>query len=150
MKMNRRLSLDLTAARYLDAVERSDFDAMNAIWEAAQGDADLEKALHEVHAGLVEEELGKHSPTETALVRAVETHLPSAEIIREKEGPITVADVAEELFRHAPDRLPALAHALNEKLRTIQQALPTDLGLTRLTEWAEAIFGAAPPDYWKA
>jgi hypothetical protein len=55
-----------------------------------------------------------------------------------------VGDVAEELFRHAPDRLSAEAHALNERLRTATEPLPTDLGLTKLVVWAEARFGIAP------
>ena len=37
-----------------------------------------------------------------ALTSVVETHLPSAEIVRSKVGPVTVEDVAEELFRYTP------------------------------------------------
>ena len=81
-----------------------------------------------------------------ALTAAVETHLPSAEIVRPSVGPVTVGDVAEELFRHTPDRLPAEAHLLNERLRASQEPLPEDLGLSGLIGWAEKLFGAAPPN----
>jgi hypothetical protein len=58
--------------------------------------------------------------------------------------------VADELFRHAPDRLPAAAHAMNEKLRLATDELPAELGLSKLVAWAEARFGTADPVYWKA
>jgi hypothetical protein len=85
-----------------------------------------------------------------ALTAAVEKHLPSAEIVQSKAGPVTVADVAEELYRHTPDRLPAEAHVLNERLRATQEPLPDELGLSGLTAWAETRFGVAPAEYWRA
>lgn len=151
MKTNDRSTwLDLTAARYLEAMERGDFAAMEAIWQLASQDAELETILHEVHAGLLEEQSHETLATTTAaLTAAVEAHLPSAEIVRPSGEAVTVADVANELFRHTPDRLPADAHVLNEKLRTARELLPADLGLSKLVEWAEAKFGPAPADYWK-
>jgi hypothetical protein len=56
--INRRLQLDLTAARYLDALERDDFATMAQVWRLALMDAEVEAALHQVHAGLVEEQAG--------------------------------------------------------------------------------------------
>src|SRR5438552_2289614 len=114
---NRRLQLDLAAARYLDALERDDFSTMAAIWQAALTDLDLDAVLREVHAGLVEEQSRDTAASSSAvLTAAVEKYMPSAEIVRPEVGPVTVADVAEELFRHTPGRLPADAHALNERL----------------------------------
>src|SRR4029078_469930 len=102
------LWLDLAAARYLAALERDDFDAMAEIWQLALADHELEALLHEVHAGLLDEQAHEAAAAATAaLTTAVEKHLPSAEIIRPSTGPVTVADVANELFRHTPDRLPA-------------------------------------------
>lgn len=144
---DRRLLLDLAAARYLDALERDDFATMAAVWQLAQADPELEAILREVHAGLLDEQA--HTAA-VALNAAVEMHLPSAEIIRPAAGPVTVADVADQLFRHTPDRLPAEAHLLNERLRLMKEPLPADLGLSKLTAWGEAKFGAAPPEYWKA
>jgi hypothetical protein len=137
---DRRLMIDLTTARYLHALERDDFSMMEEVWRLALADPELEAALREVHAGLIEE---ADRAAAGALTAAVETHLPSAEIIRTVAGPVTVADVADELFRHTPDRLPAEAHLLNERLRASRESLPADLGLSKLTAWAEAKFGQA-------
>jgi hypothetical protein len=148
---DRQLELDLVAARYLHALERDDFTAMEDIWRFARADPELEAVLRQVHAGLIEEQADVAVATVSAtLTAAVETHLPSAEIVRSTTGPVTVGDVAEELFRHTPDRLPAEAHLLNERLRVSKEPLPDDLGLSRLMDWAEKMFGAAPVEYWKA
>jgi hypothetical protein len=51
----RRLQLDLAAARYLDALERDDFSTMAELWKAATGDSALETAFRDVHAAVLEE-----------------------------------------------------------------------------------------------
>jgi hypothetical protein len=143
--------IDRLTAAYLDALDRRDFDAIDRIWDRAATDPDLERSLHELHATLdVEDECDAEQRVAVAVTEAVERHLPSAEVVQPASGPVTVADVADELFRHTPDRLPAEAHALNEKLRSARVQLPDDLGLSKLIAWAEAKFGAAPPEYWKA
>jgi hypothetical protein len=151
MKPNeRRLQLDLTAARYLEALEQDDFTAMAEMWKAASGDGELEAILRDVHAGLIEEQAhAELSSVTEGIVSAVQEHLPSAEVIRETGGPTTVGDVADELYRHSPDRLPIDAHLLNERLRKSQEPLPENLGLSVLTAWAESRFGAGPPEYWR-
>jgi hypothetical protein len=149
--IDRRLQLDLASARYLAALEQEDFTAMADLWRLALGDPELEAVLREVHTGLIEEQADDATASAvTAVTAAVETHLPSAEIIRASAGPVTVGDVAEELFRHAPDRLSSEAHLLNERLRASRKPLPEDLGLSGLIGWAEKRFGAAPVEYWKA
>jgi hypothetical protein len=146
-----RLRRDLAAARYLDALECDDFDTTAALWQLALTDPELATALREVHAGLIEEQAREATAAaEAALTAAVEAHLPSAEVIRPSAAVVTVADVAEQLFRSPPTRLPGEAHLLNERLRASAEPLPPDLGLPQLTAWAEARFGPAPPDYWKA
>jgi hypothetical protein len=148
--IERRLQLDLAAARYLDALDRDDFATMAELWKTATDDHELETILREVHAGLLEE---RHQEELAALTDgiaiAIEKHLPSAEIIRQPEGPITVGDVADELYRHSPDRLPIDAHLLNDRLRESKEPLPEDLGLSKLTAWAESRFGAGPREYWR-
>jgi hypothetical protein len=146
-----RLQLDLAAARYLDALERDDFTTMADVWRLALADPELEAVLREVHTGLIEEQAREATAFVAATLTAtVETHLPSAEIVRSSTGPVTVGDVAEEMFRHAPDRLPAEAHLLNDRLRVSQEPLPENLGLSGLIGWAEKLFGTAPAEYWKA
>ncbi len=146
-----RPRLDLAAARYLDALERDDFDTAAAFWQLALTDPELGAAFREVHAGLMEERAREATvAAEAALTAAVAAHLPSAEVVRPPSAVVTAADVANELFRHPPARLPGEAHLLNEKLRGSVEPLPPDLGLPQLTAWAEARFGPAPPEYWKA
>lgn len=150
MTPQHRLRIDLAAAAYLDALERDDADAQAHLWARAATDADLLAALREVHAGLLEErEAADRAAIGDAVARAVDAHLPSAEVVRAPAGPVTVGEVANELFRHAPDRLPPEAHALNELLRASGEPLPEDLGLWVLREWAEGKFGSAPVEYWK-
>lgn len=146
-----RIRISLTAARYLDALERDDQDALDALWSQAANDPDLLAAFHDINAGLVEDAQARDQvAVEAAVAAAVEKHLPSAEILNPETGPVTVADVAAELFRHPPDRLPAEAHALNERLRSAPDPLPADLGLEALIAWAEPNFGPAPARYWEA
>jgi hypothetical protein len=150
-QLDRRLQLDLAAARYLDALERDDFAAMAEMWRTASDDDEFEAILREVHAGLLEERVHEELATVAeGITAAIEDRLPSAEIIRQTGGPITVGDVADELYRHSPDRLPIDAHLLNERLRGSRETLPEDLGLSMLTAWAETRFGLAPLEYWKA
>jgi len=146
-----RVYLDIAAARYLEALERDDFDTQAILWRQAGADRELATLLHDLHAGLLEEQLqGEAERATSSLTEAVARHLPSAEILRPASGPVTVADVAEELFRRPPPRLSAAAHALNEKLRLAREELPDGLGLSKLIAWAEAKFGKAPHDYWVA
>lgn len=148
---DQRLRLDLAAARYLEALERGDFDAMAQVWQLARAEPELADVLRDVHAVLVEEQDRRDATAAaSAVTEAVAAHLPSAEVVRPATGAVTVGDVAVELFRHTPDRLPAAAHALNELLRGSQDPLPADLGLSKLVTWAEAKFGTAPAEYWRA
>ncbi|QEL15338.1 hypothetical protein [Limnoglobus roseus] len=144
---DRRDWIDALSARYLDALDRDDFDAQEELWALAAQHADLETAFRELHEGLLEEEAAKAT---AAVTDAVESHLKSATIVREPTGPVTFADVADELFRHTPGGLPPEAHALNAKLREAKEPLPADLGLSGLIAFAEAKFGAASRDYWRA
>ena len=144
---DRRLWLDVQAARYLAAIEAEAFDLQGELWQLAAHDHELEEALHAVHTWLAEETT---AGVAAAVEDAVAKHLTSAEVIRPPTGPVTVGMVADELFRHPPDRLPAEAHALNERLRLAADELPAELGLLQLTDWMVAKFGPVPPEYLKA
>jgi len=149
--VERRLCLDLAAARYLEALERDDFATMEDIWRSAEADLELEQILREVHAGLLEVQVHEDAAAvEAVITTAIASHLPSAEIVQVAAGPITAADVAEELYRRTPDRLPINAHLLNERLRQSEVPLPEDLALSKLVAWGETHFGVAPAEYWKA
>jgi len=146
-----RLRVSIAAARYLEALERDDQATLDALWAQAAADPDLLAAFRDIHAGLIEEQAARDAAAlGTTVATIAEQHLRSAEVIRPEAGPVTVGDVAEEVFRHTPDRLPAAAHALNERLRAAADPLPADLGLSKLTAWAEAKYGPAPAEYWAA
>ncbi len=144
---DRHLWIDLTAARYLEAVEANDFDAQTELWALAAADAELEAAFREIHVGLLEE---VQASAAAVIGAAVAKHLTSGEVVRPAGGVVTVADVANELFRHTPERLPAESHVLNERLRQATDELPTELGLLQLTDWMVAKFGPVPAEYLKA
>ena len=151
MTRHDRLRTDLAAAAYLDALDRDDADEQARLWHQAAADPALAAALREVHAGLLEEAATAEEATARAAVaRAADAHLTSGDVVRPAAGPVTVGDVADDLFRHTPDRLPPEAHALNAALRGSGEPLPADLGLSRLTAWAETKFGPAPAGYWAA
>lgn len=145
------LRRSLAAAKYLEAWEHADEPVIQSLWAQAATDPELLRALREIHAGLLEEAGVQEGATVRATVaEAVKRLLPSATVVEPSTGAVTVADVAEELVRQTPDRLPAAAHGLNDRLRSAREPVPTDLGLTRLTAWAEAHYGSAPPEYWRA
>jgi hypothetical protein len=151
MTPHERLRISIAVARYLEALERDDDATLTALWQSAITEPGLLDAFRDLHSGLIEEDKHHTRSGETASVAAaVEEHLTSGEIVRALTGDVTVAEVADELFRHAPDRLPAEAHLLNEKLRRLNEPLPSELGLPNLLAWAVARFGPTPDSYWKA
>lgn len=146
-----RLRVSLASARYLEALERDDQTTLDVLCEQAATDMELFTAFREIDEGLLEEQQMNDIATATNIVAALaEKHLTSGEVVRPAAGPVTVADVARELFLHTPNRLPADAHRMNERLRTAKEPLPENLGLSSLVVWAEAKFGPAAPEYWKA
>lgn len=146
----RRLRLDLAAARYLEAIEHNDSETTSALWTEAAADPELAAVLRDVLVGLAEEQnWADLAPATEAIAAAAERYLPSATIVR-PSGPVSVADVANEMYRHPPERLPAAAYELNERLRAASDLLPAELALSKLITWAEAKFGPAPAEYWQA
>lgn len=150
MTPNGRLRIDIATARYLEALERCDEAVLESLWDQAAGDAELLAAFRELHAGLIEEQSARELATVTTVVASLaEKHLPSGEIVQPVVGPVTVADVARELFQHTPGGLPGEAHQMNDRLRASREVLPESLALPSLVAWAEATFGPAPAEYWK-
>jgi hypothetical protein len=147
MSRDRKKWLDLRTLEYLEALERQDWDTQDRLWELARGDAELETALLQLHEGLAEEE---QELLTRSIADAAEKHLVGTTERTPVTGPITVAHVAEELLRRVPEGLTAESHALNAKLRDCPDLLPEQLGLPKLIAWAEAKFGSAESDYWRA
>jgi len=143
---DRELWIDETVSLYLEAFENDDFDAQDRIWKLAERDAELAETMHSLHRGLIEEQ---KALDERTIARSVSMAMPSARIERESNGPITVADVAEELFHTAGKSLAGDGYAWIEKLRLSSAPLPDDLRLSKLSAWAEAQFGPAPAGFWK-
>ena len=148
--MNDR-ELDRLTEEYLAALAAADDRTLDTLWERAATDPELERALLEIEVALDEDDREQDArAAERTIAGSVVAHLPSAEIIRPSTGPVTVGDVARELFRHTPDRLSAEAHALNQRLLSSLEELPFEVGLTKLIAWAESRFGTAPSEYWRS
>lgn len=143
---DRRLWLDLMAARYLAALENEDFAEQDRIWDAALDDPELEAALHATHdIALAEDD----AQAVSAIAESLEATIPSA-TVRETAAPVTFADVANELFRHPPLGLSNDDFRFNDELRSCSEPLPTELGLSALIDYAKTKFGSAPREYWRA
>ena len=151
MTPHERLRISIASAQYLAALERDDQPTLDVLCERAATDPELLEAFLDIDAAFLEEQQANELATATAIVGELAAqHLTSGEAVPPMAGPVTVADVARELFRHTPARLTADALQMNEKLRLYRDELPASLGLPSLIVWAEAKFGPAPADYWKA
>jgi hypothetical protein len=142
--------LDRLAMDYLTAVDAGDFDAIEALWDAAATDPALADMLHRLNAQLAaDQDAGSTAAVAGRVVAAIEAHMPSAEVLRPAAGPVTVADVAEHLRRNPPRGLSADDLRLNDDLRKSDEPLPADLGVARVVAWGRR-FGNAPEPYWRA
>lgn len=142
--------LDRLAMKYLAATEAEDFETISALWEQAADDADVDAMLHGLHAEIVaEQDAQEHEAIASAVLDAVEKHLPSAELIRPATGPLTVAEVAEYIRRHPPAGLTADDLKMNDVLQTSVEKVPAELGISQVVRWG-ARFGPAPEAYWRA
>ena len=141
--------LDRLAMQYLAALEAEDFDAIDALWEQATGDAELDAMLHGLNAELMpEEERQESEAIASAVLGAIEAHMPSARLAR-RAGPVTVAEIAECICRHPPAGLTADDLAFNDMLRKASEVVPKQLGISQVIGWG-AQFGDAPEAYWRA
>jgi len=146
----KQLRLDQLALQYLAAVETEDFDTIDALWEQAADDADLDAMLHGLNAELVvEQDAEEHAAIASAVLEQIEQYMPSAEVIRPRTGPLTVAEVAEHIRRHPPAGLTTDDLKLNDLLRKAREEVPAELGISQVIRWG-ARFGAAPEAYWRA
>lgn len=142
------LRREYLAGQYLLAVEADDFPSQEALWRVAETEPELISLFQQVHEDLVAEQDAAERAA-AAIADAAARHLPLA-AVRAPVGPVTFADAAEELMRHPPAGLSGDAFRLNDLLRSSTEPLPADLGLSKLIASAEAKFGAAPREYWRA
>ena len=150
MSTDPRLRVSIASARYLEAVEGDDQETLVALWDLAARDPELLTAFREIHQGLLEQcDERERELLAAKLPAVVEAHLTSGEVVRPAAGPVTISEVADELHRNTPGRLPPDAHALNERLRAVREPLPEAIGLSKLVAWGSR-FGSAPEAYWKA
>jgi hypothetical protein len=142
--------LDRLAMTYLSAVDAGDFDAIDALWAEAAGDAALADMLHRLNAHLAaEQDAGQQTAVADQVVAAIAAHMPSAEVILPASRQLTVADVAEHLRRNPPRGLTADDLRINDELKKSEDPLPADLGVARVVAWGRR-FGNAPEPYWRA
>jgi hypothetical protein len=145
-----RYRISIASARYLEALEASDNMSLQSLWETAAMDANLLAAFRDIHAGLIEERGDQSTDKIAARVSTLaDEHLGGADIVRPVVGPVTIAEVADELFRNPPDRLSVAGHQTNERLRTVRDEFPLHLGLSNFIAWAEQKYGTAQVAYWK-
>ncbi len=121
--------------RYMDAFERSDFEAMSQVLLQAEQDQDLETLIWEVHAAYAAEEEHEQREHEVEQVRQLlRLHLPSGletPLAPENMPPLLVSDV---IARMQADE--AVRGSVKQELRDIAQrlrqsnlALPEQLGM---------------------
>jgi hypothetical protein len=145
-----QLRLDAIAMRYLAAVESQDFDTIDALLEQATRDADLDAMIHALNEAIVaDRDDASREAADAAIIAAIKQHLPSAEIISPVSGSLAVSEVADYLRRNPPAGLTADDLKLNDLLLNAADAVPGDLGISRVLEWGKH-FGQAPDVYWRA
>lgn len=144
--------LDRLAFQYLQAIETEDFDTIEALWEQAADDPDLDEMLHGLNAELTAEQEAAQAAVASVVRDAIEQTMPSAELDRPASGPPTVAEVAEHIRRHPPAGLTLDDLRINDALRKVIEPVPEQLGISQVLHWGEkfAKFGPAPDAYWRA
>lgn len=137
---------DVSAMRYLAAVEAEDFAAIAEMWTQAERDSQLAAMFHELHAELA---ATSGDRVEASVVATIEKLLPSAIVERPVAKLMTVAEVAEQLRRHPPAGLTLDDLRTTDTLLASTEPVPATLGLAETVEWGRT-FGSASDAYWKA
>src|SRR5262245_8533166 len=93
--------LDDFVARFLEALEEGDFDTQEEIWLAAASDPELEAALTDAAGELASEYDREFSESAGELLEAaVRVSMPTVDVIRHPTGPVTIAEVADQIRRN--------------------------------------------------
>jgi hypothetical protein len=148
MSIRSHLELDLLLLRYLDAIDRADWNAFADVWRLAETDPELEAALHELHAGIVEDREAE------AVLELATIHFP----VRPAAGPpdaarpLTAGEVAGRLaadLATGAARMTDADRAANERLQGDPTPLPDELGQPALAAWTASLGVGASGSYWR-
>jgi len=146
-----RIRLDLLACEFLEAIEADDFDKLQSMWKYAETHPECVPVFEQVYEDLYEEQLAAEQNAATKLITDMVTaNMPSAEIMADATEPLTIAQVAAELQRHPPTRWTPEALSMQQKLLASTEPLPEQLALPKLLAWAQALYGSAPVEFWRA
>ena len=129
MTPNDRIRIDLAAARYLDALERDDQPALDALWAQAANDLHSPRSTRSTSAWV-----RKQRPTtcgrQATAAAAVAEHLPAAEIVKRRSAPsrwpmsrTNCSDTRWTGCRPSP--------CVERALAVCDRPLPADIGLER-------------------
>ncbi len=141
--------IDDFVARFLEALEDGDLDAQEEIWQAAALDEELETALIAAARELASQyEQDFRESAGGMLETAVRLAMPTADVIRHPFGPVTVAEVVEQIRRGGSPGLTSMDLALNDRLSGLQDPVPENLGLSAVIAWG-GHYGEAPAGYWR-
>src|SRR5260370_39627768 len=102
--------LDRLAMTYLAAIDREDFDTIDALWSQAEDDAELAKMLHGLNDELAtEHDESENARIDRAVIEMLEKHIPSGEEVRPATGVLSVSDAPDHLRKNLPPGLSAEA-----------------------------------------
>jgi hypothetical protein len=133
------------AAGYLQALDARDLDAVAALWERAGTDPELERLLHELNQGLIDEEDSTDTSSDAAeVVEIARRTMPEAFPMESPLAPLTASDVARRLEAEPSfHRLDSVDRATHARLLADASTIPEELGLPSFDRWA-AQLGITP------
>jgi hypothetical protein len=147
---DRQRETDRLTAQFLAALDAGNLVAAERLWDEEAADPEVAAAFTDAAAELAGETntaslAHADGVIESVLCRA----LPALETIRPSSGPLTVAEVSEQLHRRGVPGLTAAEFAVNDLLARCSDPLPEQLGLSAVIAWGGR-FGTAPKAFWKA
>jgi len=147
MKPQDRLKIDLIAEDYRNAVLLGNLKLQERYYTLTQTVPGLLDRLIDVDAEVYSDHEAESADDIRQIANAATSHLISGQVMTVPRGPIRVKDVADELFRTPPGQWTTEQQLLNERLRKSEEAIPVELGFTRLMAWLATRFGEVPERY---
>jgi hypothetical protein len=148
--------MDRLVLRYLDALDRQDWDTFGEIWKRAETDAELERALREVHQAIIEDhnEGGDWDADAEAVADLAVLHFPERppDTDEDLQGPLTAGDVAGRLAADLVSgtvRMTDADREANARLQGNATPLPERLKQSAIEQWSAALPVQAGGTYWR-